>query len=125
MKSIDQQLKGCQLRLQSKCFSGHTSLWQSSADIGQMAEVNLLCSAAILFSGSTFTEISGFFSGTRMPIHLAFDVLQKSSSLSHSCHFQILQRRAGSNYGRASREKQFSYGDGRWAVRDIGLIDRR
>ena len=61
MKSIDQQLKGCQLRLQSKCFSGHTSLWQSSADIGQMAEVNLLCSAAVLFSGSTFTEISGFF----------------------------------------------------------------
>ena len=65
------------------------------------------------------------FSGTRMPIHLAFDVLQKSSSLSHSCHFQILQRRAGSNYGRASRAKQFSYGDGRWAVSYIGLINRR
>ena len=82
MKSIDQQLKGCQLRLQSKCFSGHTSLWQSSADIGQMAEVNL-CSAAILFSGSTFTEISGFFRA------LECQFISRSTYYKNQAHYLI------------------------------------
>ena len=61
MKSIDQHLKVVSCVYKVNASVGTLRFDSRQQTFGQMAEVNLLCSAAILFSGSTFTEISGFF----------------------------------------------------------------
>ena len=59
--SIQHSYKGCQLSIESSCASGHSCIWKSSLDLGRMADINLLSSAAVLYTGSTYTEIAEYF----------------------------------------------------------------
>ena len=49
---------GSKIRTEWNCLAGHSGVWQSCPDVRGMTEDNLLSSAAILFTGTTETEIS-------------------------------------------------------------------
>lgn len=48
---------GSQLKIRWTCLQGHNGLWQSCPDQRKMGRHNLLTSAAILFTGATYTDI--------------------------------------------------------------------
>ena len=48
---------GTQINIKISCHNGHTSIWHSQPMVHKMPAGNLLISAAILFSGNTFTHI--------------------------------------------------------------------
>ena len=52
-----QYRKGSQIKISWECVKRHTGSWQSCPDVRQMAQTNIVSMAAILFTGSTFTEI--------------------------------------------------------------------
>lgn len=56
----DQKLisSGSKIRIEWNCLAGHSGVWQSCPDVRGMPENNILSSAAILFTGTTETEIS-------------------------------------------------------------------
>lgn len=48
---------GSQLKIRWTCLQGHKGSWQSCPDQRKMARNNILTSAAILFTGATYTDI--------------------------------------------------------------------
>lgn len=48
---------GSQIKVQWTCLNAHHDTWASCPDVGGMGENNLLVPAAVLFTGTTFTEI--------------------------------------------------------------------
>ena len=61
MKKLERSYKGCQLYMKWTCHSEHSGQWKSSGDLQNMAEINLVASAAILYSGTTYYNIADFF----------------------------------------------------------------
>ena len=57
---IDQQerTQGTMLTIKTFCINGHTFSWNSQPIVNSMASGNLLTSAAILFSGNTFSKVN-------------------------------------------------------------------
>lgn len=53
---------GSQLKIRWTCLQGHKGLWQSCPDQRKMARNNILTSAAILFTGGTYTDIKDWAS---------------------------------------------------------------
>ena len=53
-------VKGSMLSVEAVCIQGHVNKWDSQPSINGMPIGNLLISAAILFSGNTFTPINHF-----------------------------------------------------------------
>lgn len=53
---------GSQLKIRWTCLQGHKGLWQSCPDQKKMARNNILTSAAILFTGATYTDIKDWAS---------------------------------------------------------------
>ena len=49
---------GSMIKIEWTCIDGHSGAWQSCPDVRGMPENNLLSSAAILFTGTTQTEIT-------------------------------------------------------------------
>ena len=64
---VRKKYSGGKLTICCLCGNNHDTEWKSSFDIRAMAEINLCSAAAVLYSGSTYTEISEFFSLANIP----------------------------------------------------------
>ena len=75
---IQQHQSGSCLFITTVCISHHTCKWQSQPLVNNMAAGNLLLSAAILFSGSTFNKFSQLSAIARIKImsHSQFHLIQ-------------------------------------------------
>ena len=68
VSSIHKIVTGTMLTVSYKCTLGHTNVWRSQPSLRRMPSGNLLISAAILLSGSSYNKIQNFFSILRMPV---------------------------------------------------------
>ena len=65
--SVDKYVTGTMFTVSYTCTLGHTNIWRSQPSLRRMPSGNLLLSAAILLSGSSFSKIQQLLSILRMP----------------------------------------------------------
>lgn len=68
VKDLKRTLSGSRLIVMTKCVAGCNYTWSSQPVLDRMGAGNLLLSAAILFSGSTYTRFQDIGSLLNMPI---------------------------------------------------------
>ena len=66
--STDKNVTGSMLSVSYTCQLGHNNTWHSQTSLRRMPAGNLLLSAAILLSGSTYSKAAQLFSILHMPI---------------------------------------------------------
>jgi len=65
--SFQKSIVGAMISVSYCCTAGHVSSWRSQPMIRRMPAANILCSAAILLSGSTYCKISNFLKILHIP----------------------------------------------------------
>jgi hypothetical protein len=60
LQNQKKSLNGSQLKITISCHRGHETQWQSQPTLNRLPAGNLLISAAVLFSGNTFTNLDNF-----------------------------------------------------------------
>ena len=65
---INNHMVDSMLSISYSCLNGHSSKWNSQPLLNAMPAGNLLVSAAILFSGNTYTNINSFSNFCGLPI---------------------------------------------------------
>ena len=65
--SVNKTYASTKLTVLCECCQGHSTKWESSADLQRRSEINLWSAAAILFTGTTHAEISRYFSAMQIP----------------------------------------------------------
>ena len=66
--SLQKSLSGSRLIIKTRCAAGCTNTWSSQPTLNKMAAGNLLLSAAVLFSGNTYTRLHDIADHLNMPI---------------------------------------------------------
>jgi len=66
--SLQKSLFGSRLIVRTRCAAGCSSTWSSQPTLNKMGAGNLLLSAAVLFSGNTYTRLHDIADHLNMPI---------------------------------------------------------
>jgi hypothetical protein len=67
-EDVEKAFSGTLLTIKYTCLQGRANLWQSQPTLNGMSAGNLLLSAAILFSGSTYAKVAHLFEIFNLPI---------------------------------------------------------
>lgn len=68
VKELKKTISGSRLIVKTKCARGCSYVWSSQPTLNKMGAGNLLLSAAVLFSGSTYTKLKDIADLLKMPI---------------------------------------------------------
>lgn len=87
---VDQEfVTGSMLTVKYSCLSGHSDLWRSQPFVDRKPVGNVLLSAAILFTGNSYTKVSSF----AKTVNLAFPSRTTYQQEQNSTLFPVVQEK--------------------------------